>query len=227
MEAEIAAGRLGSGSRLPSVRELAAQFRVSQTVVREAIARLRANGIIVARHGSGLYVDGDARRRPLRIDPQTVTTVQSVIDIMEARLSLEVEAAGLAAERHTRSDARRILAALASFDRAVAAEEPAIDEDRAFHAAVAGATGNPIFSMLLEFLGRYIIPRQQVQVGRGTREEQLAYLGKIRAEHAKIGEAIAAGDPTRARAAMRRHLSNGLLRLRNLEPGGQEDSRRR
>ena len=126
MAAKIAEGRLGSGSRLPTVRDLAAQFGVSQTVIREATARLRADGIIVARHGSGLYVDSDARRRPLRIDPQTVTTIKSVMHIMEVRLSLEVEAAGLAAERRTTTDARRIAAALKAFDRAVAAKESAI-----------------------------------------------------------------------------------------------------
>lgn len=214
---DIVSGRLGSRNRLPSVKDMAAQFGVSQTVIREAMARLRADGLVVARHGSGVYVADDPRGRPLRIDPRSVTTIHAVMGIMEVRLGLEVEAAGVAAERRSERQLRAIGAALDAIGRAAAEGKPAVDEDYEFHAAIATATGNPHFSMLLEFLGRYIIPRQRVRVGRGTLSEQNRYLAKIQREHEAIHAAIATGNVAAARNAMRRHLLHGLNRLQKLE----------
>jgi len=214
---DILSGRLASRHRLPSVKDMAAQFGVSQTVIREAMARLRADGLVVARHGSGVYIADDPRGRPLRIDPRSVTTLEAVMGIMEVRLGLEVEAAGRAAERRSERQLRRIEAALDAIGRAASDGRLAIDEDYEFHAAIAAATGNPHFSMLLEFLGRYIIPRQRVRVGRGTLAEQSRYLAKIQREHEAIHAAIAAGNVAAARDSMRRHLLNGLARLHKLE----------
>jgi DNA-binding FadR family transcriptional regulator len=210
---EILNGALKGGNRLPTVQALAEQFGVSRTVIREAIALLKADGLIVARHGAGLFVANDLRRRPLRIDPARINGIGDVIDIMRVRLGLEVEAAGRAAALRTAEDLVAISAALKAMRAAARKGESAAEEDRRFHTAIATATGNQYYVSFLEFLGRYIIPRKSVQVGGGTASEERRYLAKLEAEHMAIFHAIRERQPEKARRAMRVHLERGLKRL--------------
>jgi DNA-binding FadR family transcriptional regulator len=143
-------------------------------------------------------------------------SVTEVLDVMELRASVEVEAAGLAARRGSASDQRRVGRALAAIDAALIRGESAIDEDFAFHRAVAAATGNAQFPHFLEYLGRFIIPRQSIRVAAHRPEGQRAYLETFQREHAAITDAILAGDVERARQAMREHLSNSQERYRRL-----------
>jgi len=215
---QVLNGELPVNSRLPTVEEMAARFGVSRTVIRESIALLKSDGLIVVRHGSGMFVAADPRRRPLRIDPDNVTGVRDVIAIVQVRLGLEVEAAGLAASAHTSAQLRRIAAALKGMKEAARKHMLAIDEDRMFHTEIAAASGNKYFVTFLEFLGRYIIPRSKIRVGRGTEGERTRYLAKLEEEHTSIFEAIKARDPERARQAMRSHLTLALERLEQMEP---------
>jgi len=100
--------------------------------------------------------------------------------------------------------------------------EAAIEEDFAFHRAIAAATGNPQFPHFLEYLGRFIIPRQSIRVAAHRPEGQRAYLETFQREHVAICESILAGDAERARDAMRQHLGNSQARYRRLaaEAGG-------
>jgi GntR family transcriptional repressor for pyruvate dehydrogenase complex len=91
-----------------------------------------------------------------------------------------------------------------------------VTEDFAFHRRIAEATGNPHFAQFLDFLGRYVIPRQSIRLSQGTPAQQRRYLQRLQTEHRRIGEAIAARDPRAARRAMRKHLSNSLERYRRL-----------
>ncbi len=102
----------------------------------------------------------------------------------------------------------------------------AIDEDRLFHTEIAAATGNEYFVRILEFLGRYIIPRSKIKIGLGTDEERVTYLAKLQEEHSAIFEAIEAKEPEKARQAMRRHLTLALERLVNLEPDEVKEAER-
>ena len=215
---QIHSGELQSNKRLPTVQEMSDRFGVSRTVIREAMALLKADGLITVRHGSGMFVAGDPRRRPLRIDPANITSVRDVIEIVQVRLGLEVEAAGLAAAARTPAQLRRIGGAVKAMAEAARRRKLATEEDRLFHTEIAAATGNPYFSVFLEFLGRYAIPRTKIQVGRGTDEERARYLAKLEAEHTAIYDAIGARDPDAARIAMRRHLQNALQRLEQLQP---------
>ena len=74
----------------------------------------------------------------------------------------------------------------------------AIDEDRLFHTEIAASTGNEYFVRILEFLGRYIIPRSKIRIGLGTDEERVTYLAKLQEEHSAIFEAIEAKEPEKS-----------------------------
>ncbi|HSE77486.1 MAG TPA: FadR/GntR family transcriptional regulator [Alphaproteobacteria bacterium] len=218
--ADITGGNLAPGSRLPTEQQMMSAMGVSRTVVREAVAALRAEGLVVTRQGVGAFVAADSQRRPFRIDPQGLGSIGEVLHVMELRTGVEVEAAGLAAERAKPQHLKRIGAALAVIDRAIAAGESAIDEDFAFHRAIAAATCNPQFIRFHEFLGRIIIPRQSIRVSPGRLPRPREYLEMIQGEHRQIHDAIAAGDATAARLAMRRHLDNSRQRYRKLAREG-------
>lgn len=213
---EIMSGTLGPGAKLPTEQAMMAALGVSRTVVREAVAALRAEGLVTTRQGVGAFVAPDVQRRPFRINPEGLGSIGAVIDVMELRTGVETEAAGLAAERASRAALSRIGTALQAIDKAIARKEAAIDEDFAFHRAIAEAAGNAQFSRFLEFLGRFIIPRQSIRVSPGRLPEPRAYLETIQDEHRAIFGAIRNRDAEAARLAMRQHLVHGRERYRRL-----------
>lgn len=213
---EIARGRLAPGTRLPTEGELMLAMGVSRTVVREAIAALKADGLVVTRQGSGAFVGSDPTRMAFRIGGAHAASIAAVLDVLELRLAIEVEAAALAARRRSAKALRAIERACAGIDRARAARDLAVAEDFAFHLAIADATGNPLYRQFLTFLGRHIIPRQTVRTAIGGPDEQAHYLAVLQREHHAIMDAIRAGDPVLARRAMRAHLDNSLERYRSL-----------
>src|SRR5260370_9266794 len=108
---QIKGGRLAPGARLPTEQELTRAARVSRTVVREAVAALRAEGLVVTRQGVGAFVSAEPQRAPFRIDPERMQSLDDVLHVMELRLGVEIESAGLAAERASRAQVRAIAAA--------------------------------------------------------------------------------------------------------------------
>lgn len=206
---EILSGELGPSDRFPTEQEMIAIFGVSRTVVREAIAALRAEGLVDSRQGAGIFVTSDLTRRPFRLDPEGLKTLQGVIDLMELRMSVEVEAAGLAAERRTARNIADIEASLTAFERAVAKGDEAVEADYLFHLEISRATQNGHFRSFIEYLGRHIIPRRSVHIATHSDDERRAYLNKVMTEHRTILDAIRAGNPRAARTAMRRHLREG------------------
>jgi DNA-binding FadR family transcriptional regulator len=212
----IRGGWLEPGARLPTEQELMAALGVSRTVVREAVAALRADGLVTTRQGSGAFVAADASRVPFRIDPEGLSSIDDVLEVMELRLAIEVEAAALAAERVTAAGLAPIRRALRAVEAALQRGGGAIEEDFAFHRAIAAASGNSRIGELLEFLGRHVIPRQSVRVSVTSPDEQRRYLERVQEEHDRIFEAIDGRDPAEARKAMRTHLTRGLIRYRRL-----------
>jgi DNA-binding FadR family transcriptional regulator len=213
---EIADAKLPPGAKLPTEQEMVAAMGVSRTVVREAVAALRAQGLVVTRQGAGAFVAADVESRPFRLAFDGLPSIAEVLDVMELRAGVEVEAAALAASRATAAGRRRVGKALAAIDVALRRGENAIDEDFAFHRAIAAATGNPQFLHFLEYLGRFIIPRQSIRVAAHRPEGQRGYLETFQREHVAIHDAIAASDAPAAREAMRRHLGNSQARYRRL-----------
>jgi DNA-binding FadR family transcriptional regulator len=141
---------------------------------------------------------------------------------MELRTSIEVEAAGLAAERCSAAARLRVTRAFAAMERAIAQGESGIDEDFAFHFTVAAATANPQFPRFLEYLGRFIIPRQSIRLTGRDEKGQHAYLQMILEEHRAIRDAVAEGDAAAARRAMRKHLIGSQTRYRALFPDAKD-----
>lgn len=213
---QIKSGRLAAGARLPTEEELSRAARVSRTVVREAVAALRADGLVVTRQGVGAFVSAAPQQAPFRIDAERMHNLVEILHVMELRLCVEIESAGLAAERATRPQVRAIVAALEAMDRATAQGRAAVDEDLELHRTIAAGTGNPQFPRFLQFIGRHLIPRHIVSGMPSTMGGQRAYLELLQVEHRRIVEAIRDHDPKGAREAMRRHLTRSLERYRKL-----------
>lgn len=216
LAAEIRGGRLAPGARLPTEQELMREAGVSRTVVREAVAALRAEGLVVTRQGVGAFVSEHPGAGVFRLTPAEADGLQQVIQVLELRLALEVEAAGLAAERRDASTLAAMASAERDFAEAVAAGGDAAEADYATHRAIFAATGNPFFLRFLEMLGRHAIPRRALGLVERGEVERRAYLDQVAREHRAVIAAVAAGDAAGARAAMRTHLEAARDRYRRL-----------
>jgi len=219
---EIKSGRLAPGARLPTEHALTRAARVSRTVVREAVAALRAEGLVITRQGVGAFVSAEPTRAPFRIEPERMQSLGDVLAVMELRLGVEIESAGLAAERASRAQLKAIGVALEQIERAAESGHAAVDEDLAFHRAIAEGTGNPEFARFLQFIGGHLIPRRTVSGLTERMGGERAYLALIQEEHRRISQAIESRDPKAAREAMRRHLTRSLERYRKLAADSQE-----
>jgi DNA-binding FadR family transcriptional regulator len=134
---------------------------------------------------------------------------------MELRTGAETEAAGLAAERASPAQVKKIAERFAALQSAIDRGENAVDQDFAFHCEIAEATGNPQIKGFLEYLGSFVIPRQ-TQRGRSAPLMSRGNLAMFQREHEQILDAIRTGATQKARAAMRAHLGNSRLRHKKL-----------
>jgi GntR family transcriptional regulator, transcriptional repressor for pyruvate dehydrogenase complex len=133
---------------------------------------------------------------------------------MEFRIGVEVEAAGLAAERRTETNLLRMEQALAQFRRHLNDRSLAIDADRAFHRAIADATNNNRFRLFVDEFGDRLIPRRALEAGFTSESSKSEFLEAIQVEHQRVLKAITDRKPDEARVAMRRHLEDGRRRYR-------------
>lgn len=207
-------GTLEPGARLPAESGLMAEHGVSRTVVREALQRLQAQGLVRTRHGVGTFVVGPAAMAPLALAPRELATLEDIVAVLELRLALETEAAALAAARRDERRLRTMRRALADFEAAVHAGEDAVAADLRFHLEVARATGNHHFAQLMSALGAEMIPRARLTARRPRGSDERTYLLRVNSEHQSILDAIEAQDADSARAAMRIHLANSRERRR-------------
>lgn len=214
LSARIESGELKPGDRLPAERELMEAFKVSRTVVREAIASLRSSGRIDTQQGRGAFVRSPAFAYPYVVDASELAKIGDVLQVMDLRIGLESEAASLAAQRHTRQQLGDIHAALETLAGGIKAAEAAVAPDFQFHFEIIRATGNSYFIDLFTQLGPLIIPRARVDLFGNDRKARVRYLELIQQEHAQMYQAIARRDAEAARAAVRLHLTNSRERLR-------------
>ena len=218
--ARIRDGRLVPGGRLPTEAQVMDAFGVSRTVVREALSRLQAAGLVQTRHGIGSFVVGPDDEAAFRIGPHQIETLRDVIAVLELRIGVESEAAGLAAQRRPAANLAALRAALDAFAQAVEAGSDAVAADYRFHSEIAAATQNGHFARLLATLGPKIIPRARLDEGTAPDEARRTYLRRVNGEHERIFDAIAARDDNAARAAMRTHLANSRERRRRAAQAG-------
>lgn len=213
----ISTGEYRAGAKLPTESQMTTIFGVSRTVVREAIAALSADGIVEARQGAGVFVLARAGLRAI----DSGNRISDAINVLEVRMGIEIESAGLAAQRRTNSQDAAIHEAFHEFDRLLGRDEPTGKSDFNIHRAIAAATSNPFYVEVLDALGTRAIPCDVTSPWRiepvPTREYQKA----VQAEHWLIVSAISEQDVEAARAAMRRHLvrSQELYRQRLRDSG--------
>jgi len=207
-------GRLAAGAKLPTEAAIMEEFGISRTVVREAISKLQASGLVATRHGVGTFVVGLGDAAAFRIAPDQFATLRDVIAVLELRIGVETEAAGLAAQRRTAQNLVVMRDALDAFEQAVGAGRDSVTADFQFHQEIARATQNPHFSTLLQSLGTATIPRARLHPSDASADERLTYLRRVNAEHGSIVDAIENHDGEAARAAMRTHLANSRERRR-------------
>jgi GntR family transcriptional repressor for pyruvate dehydrogenase complex len=210
-------GTLEPGDKLPTESEIMRMLGVSRTVVREAISHMQAAGLVETRHGIGTFVLEPAPAHSLGIDPATVVTVRDVLAILELRISLETEAANLAASRRTEAQLEQLRAALDLFQASARRGEETVPSDIQFHLLIAQASGNRYFHDILSHLGANIIPRSRLNSAQLAKDDPAVYIERVINEHEDIYNAIARKDPESARAAMRTHLSNSRERLRRAQ----------
>jgi len=209
---EIGEGRLKPGDRLPGEQMLAETFGVSRNVVREAIARLRSDGVVQSRQGVGAFVMRDAPSPTLRVEQDASSNRASFTNVFELRAVLEVRAAGLAAKRGTAGHQAAISAALDRMRGIEKWADKGVDADLEFHRAVALATGNDYIARVVGFVSEHM--RESIMATRRRPNIKLDDIVDITiAEHVAIHDAIMDGAPARARDAMEQHIINAAQRV--------------
>ncbi|MEV0386443.1 FCD domain-containing protein [Nonomuraea sp. NPDC050643] len=208
LRSDIGHGAWQPGELMPSEGDLAVRFQVSRTVVREAMSRLRAAGLVETRRGRGSFVLARPAAQDLTHSLGTVRSLSDRLHLLELRRGVEVEAAALAAARRTPAALAAIDAALRRMARVRGSASDAVEADFAFHRAVAVATGNRFYLDLLDTLGAGAITRPYAGAERDP-----GHLGHVLTEHERVRDAIAAGDALGAAAAMRTHLDASRARL--------------
>lgn len=217
IEKLILAGKLKVNEQLPTENDLCKAFGVSRTVVREAIQRLEAQGLVQARVGSGSYVvpfqldeikSAMLRYGSLNPEPQTY------LHMLDLRTVIECENAARVAQEPPAEllrELRELLVEMHALVRSPEASSRRADRlmqaDMAFHMSVARATGNPFFSAILEPL-KHLLSSYAAGIYRPVEDLIQTY-----DEHAAIVDAVEARDPERARAAMRRHIDQSRSRF--------------
>jgi len=214
LEQRILAQQWRPGDKLPTEADIVRQFEVSRTVVREALSRLQAAGLVETRHGIGTFVLEPRPPMLFRLDPDDLETSFEVLAVLELRISLETETAGLAAARRSDANLTVMRAALDDFASNVARSETTVAPDFRFHQEIAEATGNRYFAEIISYLGTTILPRTRLLSSRMPPDQLTQYLQRVNREHEQILDAIAHRDTDFARAAMRIHLTNSRERLR-------------
>lgn len=215
LRGQITAGTYKVGDRLPSEALLTQEHDVSRTVVREAIAALRADGLVEPRQGSGVYVTAPEQDVAAPFKNIDTARLSSMIELLELRAAVEVEAAGLAAQRRSPLQEERIIQALHRCGLPGSDTHPTAEADFDFHLAIAEATNNPRFAEFIKMLGQNVIPRHAIVAGDNSAIPQ-DYQETIKQEHDTLVAAILNGDETAARDAMRRHLKGSQNRYRAL-----------
>lgn len=208
---EIQGGAFPLGSKLPSGKELATRFGVSQAVIREVTERLRSLGLIDSRQGMGCVVKSRTVTSGFRMPNALGTDQAELARVFELRLGLESASATLAAVNRNEEDVGALERILSTLAENLYNPEQAVTLDMSFHVGVAKATHNHYYIDLLQYVNTQI--RTSVETARATSLQQQLMPAAVHAEHMKILDAIRAGDPWAAREAMANHLRSAAGRV--------------
>lgn len=207
LRTQIVAGEFPPGDKLPTESRLTDLYGVSRTVVREAIATLAADGMVESRQGAGVFVRERAANAFAAITLEIGSKISHALNVIEVRMGLEIESAGLAALRRNAAQDAAIHEAFYEFSRLLSLGEATGKQDFLFHRAIAAATNNPFYVEVLDALGMRAIPCDVASPWGTDSVLDMNYQHGLQDEHMKIMKAISAGDADQARAAMRAHLT--------------------
>jgi GntR family transcriptional repressor for pyruvate dehydrogenase complex len=224
----ISDNRFDRGHKLGSLNELAQQFGVSRTIVREAVSALRSEGVLEARHGVGVFV-----RNPIEVrsDDETIHDAEatlaplaklktSFMDLLELRMAFEVHAAGLAATRRSWAQESKIWDAAREFEASLN-DETALDQlDFLFHRSIAEATNNGAFIEFFSLMSLQILPQPAFSRELNPKLINPEYIQNTVVEHRAICHGISSGSEEQAREAMRAHLNRSHQRYRGFSEIG-------
>jgi DNA-binding FadR family transcriptional regulator len=211
----INAGEYRAGAKLPTESQMTTIFGVSRTVVREAIAALSADGLVQSRQGAGVFVVANAASPFTAIGADPSNKISVAINVLEVRMGIEIEAAGLAALRRSASQEAAIQEAWNEFERLLKLGTPTGKTDFSFHRAIAAATNNPFYIEVLDGLGSRTIPCDVASPWGTESVLTYEYQAGLQQEHLAILKAVSVQDAEAAREAMRQHLSFSQQRYRN------------
>jgi GntR family transcriptional regulator, transcriptional repressor for pyruvate dehydrogenase complex len=215
LRTRIVDGVIQPGDKLPSENTLIGEFGVSRTVVRAALTRLQAEGLVETERGRGSF----ALTPPPHGDPpapggRSVTSMEDRLHLLEFRIGVEAEAAALAARNRTDRQLKAVLNALEEFTASSDHPARAMKSDFEFHKAIAAASGNPFYSDCLASLGQTMIAMPRTRLMTGDEHYARDHFEQVVHEHESIYAAIAEGDEPSSSAAMRSHLASSRRRLR-------------
>ena len=211
LQRRIARGELQPGDRLPTEKALGEAFGVSRAVVREAIARLKADGLIETRQGSGAFVVEVPKSINLRFWKSEGPELEELRDIFELRAMVEGAVAELAAQRRDDDDLRAMTEHLKAMDDAMENGVDGTEADDDFHIAMAKATHNSYIRRLVEFLGQHFSDSRQLAWHDTNLKLKLPQASQR--EHRALLDAIAQGDAEGARRRALEHLRGAAGRL--------------
>ncbi len=201
---QIRRGELKAGDRLPPERQLASMFAASRSSVREALRVLELSGLVHSRHGEGNFVTEALAAGALTLVDFLERQRAGLLDLSEARKVFEPYLASVAASRATADNLEELRRAAGEEEKHLRAGQPqaAFRADRAFHQAVAAATGNQTLVTLHSYLSDLVAAGRREALENDVRRAQSAF------DHRRVYQAIARRDGAAARAAMLRHLEN-------------------
>lgn len=202
------------GDKLPSESRIMETFGVSRSVVREALSRLQAAGLVQTHHGVGTFALDSHSDGGFKLAGPSIDNAADMLDLLELRTSIESSAASPAARRRTEDQLREMRSALDDFAQHLAVLGETVAPDFRFHLAISQATGNRYYPDLMSQLGLTVIPRTRVSSSWLDVERRTQHLQKVHQEHQDIYAAIERRDADAARAAMQIHLVNSRERQR-------------
>lgn len=209
LQRSIKSGAYAVDERLPTEHALASEFQVSRPVIRDALQRLREHGLIYSRRGAGSFVREQGVREPLGFGQmENLSDLQHCYDF---RLTIEPEAAAMAAMRHSPEALTRIRTALTLLRDATNRQAHRADADFMFHLSIAQASLNPYFVTAMQALEEHIAVGMRLH-GLSLRSTTDG-LTRVFAEHTEILDAISSADAEAARQLMRKHLLGSRDRL--------------
>jgi GntR family transcriptional regulator, transcriptional repressor for pyruvate dehydrogenase complex len=213
---KIVTGAFKEGDMLPSENDLCRSFQVSRPIVREALRRLRQDGLVASRRGSGSFVQP---RPPVNVSSAFVAEKRQILfENLELRKVIEPQAAAFAAARRTERDLKALHAAVDEYERLAINDGTVSDHlDFAFHLAVAVAAHNSRFVDVVRLV-EYDIDHAVNLVRYLIRFDHLERSRSVHAEHARILDAIERRDPEAAAVAMRDHLEQARVRMVSSRP---------